>query len=149
MASVRFLNGPNSGQTITLKGGELIGRDPKSTIQIAVVGVSRKHFRFVCQGKAFMVEDLGSSNGTYVNSRRVTKHTLEHADTITVGGINLLFTGDGKLAKGMVPLREDEEDEVGEDFSVKVGSNLDSASIVGDKAKVLQQRLSLLFEVSI
>src|SRR5690606_39194460 len=38
------------------------------------------------------VQDLGSSNGTFVNNQKVSKHRLIESDTITVGGINLLFS---------------------------------------------------------
>ena len=65
MVSVRFLNGPNRDEVFTLRGGELVGRDPNNAIQIVVPGVSRRHFRFdVDEGGQFIVQDLGSSNGT-------------------------------------------------------------------------------------
>ncbi|HBP19532.1 MAG TPA: hypothetical protein DEA08_17300 [Planctomycetes bacterium] len=94
MPSVRILNGPNRNQTFVLKGGELVGRDPSNAIQVFAPGVSRRHFRFDVMGPKTYVQDLGSSNGTYVNNLKITKHELSEADTITVGGINLLFSHD-------------------------------------------------------
>jgi adenylate cyclase len=94
MASVRILNGPNRNQTFVLTGGELVGRDPSNAIQVFAPGVSRKHFRFDNENGRIVVQDLGSSNGTYVNNQRISKHLLQEADTITVGGINLLYSFD-------------------------------------------------------
>jgi adenylate cyclase len=96
MPSVKILNGPNRDQTFQLRGGELVGRDPGNTIQVFAPGVSRRHFQFSVEGSQVFVTDLGSSNGTYVNNNRITKHLLIENDTITVGGINLLYSkGDG------------------------------------------------------
>lgn len=99
MSSVRILNGPNRDQTFVLKGGELVGRDPSNAIQVFAPGVSRKHFRFDLEAGVMYVQDLGSSNGTYVNNQKISKHRLAEADTITVGGINLLFSHDGEAPK--------------------------------------------------
>lgn len=96
MASVRILNGPNRNQIYILKGGELVGRDPTNPIQVFAPGVSRKHFRFEVEGPRVYVQDLGSSNGTYINNQKISKHLLAEADTITVGGINLLFSNDNR-----------------------------------------------------
>ncbi|MEZ0229900.1 MAG: adenylate/guanylate cyclase domain-containing protein, partial [Planctomycetota bacterium] len=96
MASVKIMNGPNRDQIFPLRGGELVGRDPGNAIQVFAPGVSRRHFQFSVEGGQVFVTDLGSSNGTYVNNNRITKHLLIENDTITVGGINLRFTkGDG------------------------------------------------------
>lgn len=96
MPSVRILNGPNRNQTYVLKGGELVGRDPTNAIQVFAPGVSRRHFRFEVEGPLVYVQDLGSSNGTYINNQKVGKQALNEADTITVGGINLLFCTDNR-----------------------------------------------------
>lgn len=96
MPSVRILNGPNRDQTFQLRGGELVGRDPGNAIQVFAPGVSRRHFQFSVENGQVYVTDLGSSNGTYVNNNRITKHLLIENDTITVGGINLRYSkGDG------------------------------------------------------
>src|SRR5256885_2633768 len=96
MPSVKILNGPNRDQAFQLRGGELVGRDPGNMIQVFAPGVSRRHFQFSIEGGQVFVTDLGSSNGTYVNNNRITKHLLAENDTITVGGINLRYSkGDG------------------------------------------------------
>src|SRR5437588_1176199 len=96
MPSVKILNGPNRDQAFQLRGGELVGRDPGNAIQVFAPGVSRRHFQFSVENGQVFVTDLGSSNGTYVNNNRITKHLLIENDTITVGGINLRYSkGDG------------------------------------------------------
>lgn len=96
MPSVKILNGPNRDQVFQLRGGELVGRDPGNAIQVFAPGVSRRHFQFSVENGQVFVTDLGSSNGTYVNNNRITKHLLIENDTITVGGINLRYSrGDG------------------------------------------------------
>lgn len=92
MGSVRILNGPNRDQVHVLNGGELVGRDPGNAIQVFAPGVSRKHFQFTHENGIFFVQDLGSSNGTYVNNQRIQKHRLLESDMITVGGINLRYS---------------------------------------------------------
>lgn len=105
MASVRILNGPNRDQIFVLNGGELVGRDPQNAIQVFAPGVSRKHFQFNCEAGKFFVQDLGSSNGTYVNNQRIQKHALIESDMITVGGINLRFSNtDDASNPGGLPL---------------------------------------------
>src|SRR5581483_10091184 len=92
MPSVRILNGPNRDQIFQLRGGELVGRDAGNAIQVLAPGVSRRHFQFSVENGQVFVTDLGSSNGTYVNNNRITKHLLIENDTITVGGINLRYS---------------------------------------------------------
>lgn len=98
MAGVRILNGPNQDQLFVLRGGEMVGRDPANAIRVFAPGVSRRHFCFKNQEGAIWVEDMGSSNGTYVNNQRIDKHRLRHGETITVGGINMRFVEDDEAA---------------------------------------------------
>jgi two-component system, NtrC family, sensor kinase len=68
-----------------------IGRDPSNRIALMDMGVSRKHAKIVPRGKKYIIEDLGSVNGTYVNKKPITEHTLKIGDTITVGKTNIQF----------------------------------------------------------
>ena len=79
--------GPSAGKTYTLEGDEiLIGREPSSTLQIDSPGVSRKHARLTFQDKKYLIEDLGSSNGTFVNGERISKPwPLKNGDIISLG----------------------------------------------------------------
>jgi ABC-type multidrug transport system ATPase subunit/pSer/pThr/pTyr-binding forkhead associated (FHA) protein len=79
--------GPSAGKTYPLEGDEiLIGREPNSTLQIDAPGVSRKHARLTFQNNQYLLEDLGSSNGTFVNGERITKSwPLKNGDLISLG----------------------------------------------------------------
>ena len=55
-------------------------------------GVSRRHCRIHQRGKTYLVEDVGSANGTFRNGRRLTPylpHVLEHGDELQLGSIKL------------------------------------------------------------
>ncbi len=62
-----------------------IGRDPTCELRLDNLNVSRHHARIIWHKGRFQVEDLGSSNGTLVNGRKVEKQELSTNDTITVG----------------------------------------------------------------
>ncbi|HUV27494.1 MAG TPA: FHA domain-containing protein [Anaerolineales bacterium] len=79
--------GPSAGKTYPLEGDEtFIGREPSSTLQIDSPGVSRKHARLTFQNNQYLIEDLGSSNGTFVNGERISKPwPLKNGDIISIG----------------------------------------------------------------
>jgi pSer/pThr/pTyr-binding forkhead associated (FHA) protein len=69
-----------------------IGRSPENVIFTEDPGVSRRHCRVKFHGASCFVEDLNSSNGTYVNSTRLTcKQELEETDTLTVRKYHFVF----------------------------------------------------------
>jgi len=69
----------------------IIGRSPNSDIQIDNLGVSNQHARLIKQKDQYAVEDLNSTNGTYLNDEQITKAILKHNDVITVGKHNLII----------------------------------------------------------
>ncbi len=64
-----------------------IGRSPDCDRVIDNIKVSRRHCRLYLEGDSWFVEDLGSSNGTFLNGVKVTKSKLLSTDTLTIGGI--------------------------------------------------------------
>jgi len=86
--------GPNIGKVFPLEGPEIsIGREGTNTIAINDVEVSRKHARMELRGPAYLIQDLGSTNGTFVNGQRVTSpQVLNPGDSISLGeGIVLSY----------------------------------------------------------
>jgi diguanylate cyclase (GGDEF)-like protein len=62
-----------------------IGRNRDADIHVTDVGVSRNHMSIVREGALYFVEDRASVNGTFVNSRRVTREELANGDCIQLG----------------------------------------------------------------
>lgn len=81
--------GPNPGQRTGLaKDSFIIGRDPGSDLPIQDIEVSRRHARLIAQSGGFVLEDLGSTNGTFVNGERVRTITvLRPGDEIRLGEV--------------------------------------------------------------
>ena len=70
----------------------IIGRSPKCEIQVDQESVSRNHCRIRFEGGEFLVRDLGSTNGTYVNDNLVQEEgRLRHGDQLKVGRTILKF----------------------------------------------------------
>lgn len=83
--------GPEIGTRYSLEGDRVsVGRVPDNDIQLDDFTVSRQHAVFVQQGGAWLVRDLGSLNGTYVNNRRVDESVVEHGDALQIGRFHLV-----------------------------------------------------------
>jgi hypothetical protein len=69
-------DGPNAGQVVALNGGPLLlGRGTDAALRLDDDYVSTRHARIASNGEQWFVEDLGSTNGTYLGSQRVTSPT--------------------------------------------------------------------------
>lgn len=68
-----------------------IGRLPDNTVILENPAVSGHHACIFRDGDHFVVEDLQSTNGTFVNETRVTRHRLQHGDVVLVGKHKLVF----------------------------------------------------------
>lgn len=69
-------------ENITLAGSMSLGRAKDCDICIGASHLSRKHAKFVVLGQSLTVEDLASSNGTFVNGERVERIVLKHGDEL-------------------------------------------------------------------
>ena len=74
------------------KGRLLIGRSEHNDIAINSRFISRHHALLVRHGSATFLMDLNSTNGTFVNSERISNHVLLHEDVITVGHHHIKFS---------------------------------------------------------
>jgi hypothetical protein len=73
------------GMELDLQGWLTIGRSPGSDLSLDDGFVSTTHARIVPRGQYFYVEDLGSTNGTFVNEKRVTEAQLRPAARVRIG----------------------------------------------------------------
>lgn len=72
-----------------------IGRLPDNDVVIDNPAVSGRHARVYREGKHFVLEDLKSTNGTFVNDKPVARHTLLEGDVVLVGKHTMVFTDQG------------------------------------------------------
>ena len=99
MASFFVIRGKDNGQHFAIRGSNAsLGRDATNQIQLRDNEVSRKHARIIRTGNAnYELVDNRSSNGTFVNGRRVTSHPLRSGDRVQLGRTLLIFTGGPEL----------------------------------------------------
>ncbi len=86
----------------------LVGRSDHNDIAIGSRFISRHHALLVRHGATTFLMDLNSTNGTYVNSKRVSNHVLMHDDVITVGHHRIKFSDPFATTRGKLE---------GEDFA--------------------------------
>jgi diguanylate cyclase (GGDEF)-like protein len=89
--------GPDMGKRFPLTRNEIVlGRGGDCDIQVDRDSVSRRHARVFRDGEAWMAEDLGSTNGSYVNDVPVQRSVLRDADFLKIGAAIFKFlTGTG------------------------------------------------------
>jgi hypothetical protein len=80
-------SGPNPGTVYALDGDLLsIGRDSSNEISVNDAEISRRHARLMFQGGKYVLEDMGSTNGTFVNGQRLTgPRVLKSGEVISLG----------------------------------------------------------------
>ncbi|GFP23841.1 hypothetical protein HKBW3S09_01306 [Candidatus Hakubella thermalkaliphila] len=86
------LKGPNKGSRYPLVASEIsIGRNTDSDIFLDDITVSRKHAILKKTDRGFLIRDLGSLNGTYVNRERVEEAILKDKDELQIGRYRLIY----------------------------------------------------------
>ena len=86
--------GPRAGLTYVLGDGEtLAGRSNDVEIFLGDVTVSRHHARFTVDAEGLRVEDLRSTNGTYVNADQQDTSRLQPGDEVIIGKFHLVVAG--------------------------------------------------------
>jgi putative nucleotidyltransferase with HDIG domain len=93
MLHVRVVSGNSKGRTVVLEPANLpltIGRDPENVIVLDHTAISRFHCRLTCEKDQYFVHDLGSTNGTYLNGRRVTRERLSPGDELIIANVGIV-----------------------------------------------------------
>jgi len=91
-AFLEVISSEERGKHIKLGKSEvIIGRSPECGIQISVKNVSRKHARILYLNEEYYIEDLGSTNGIYINGVKVAKCILRGLDQIEIGEMKVIF----------------------------------------------------------
>lgn len=97
---VLSLNGDVISEINLDKEVTTIGRKAVNDIQIDNLAVSGGHAKVLTLGNDCFLEDLGSTNGTYVNGDRATKLVLKHGDKIMIGKHQLLYQNEAAASAG-------------------------------------------------
>ena len=80
---------------IDIEQGDMkIGRRPGLEIHLDNLSVSGEHANIFTIGGDSFIEDLGSTNGTLVNNRKISKHHLKNGDVVAIGKHDLVFVSD-------------------------------------------------------
>ena len=86
---------PPAGQTVSehalYPGRLIIGRTAANDLQIDSRFVSRHHCQIVTTAQSCVIEDLNSTNGIFLHSKRVRYHNLNDGDVVTIGQHELLY----------------------------------------------------------
>jgi len=98
MGMLMVKRGPNAGSRFMLESDVTrAGRHPDSEIFLDDITVSRRHAEFVRQGPGYVVRDVGSLNGTYLNRERLEEAPLAHGDEVQIGKFKLVFLAAGEV----------------------------------------------------
>ena len=81
-----IVDGPDQGKEFSVSGATVIGRDPSAGIVLSDSETSRRHVTVLVQDDRVMVEDLGSTNGSFLNGQRIeAAHGMVEGDKLRIG----------------------------------------------------------------
>ena len=93
MAILQVIKGLTPGQQFNVGDGvSVLGRHPECDIVLDVAAVSRQHARIAQENGDFLLEDLGSRNGTFVNGKKISgQQALQEGDRIVICDVSFDF----------------------------------------------------------
>jgi len=121
---VLSLNGVVQGEYELNQERITIGRKPENEIPIDNLAVSGKHALIITILDDSFLEDLGSTNGTYVNGKLIKKHALKNGDVVAIGKHELKYVNESASS--------DDDDEFEKTMIIKPGSA--SAAVAAARA---------------
>jgi hypothetical protein len=87
-----FVGGDQDGESVVLRGAKIrIGGLAENDLVLVSPAVSRYHAQIRCRGRVAEIEDLNSSNGTFVNGTAIQYSELRPGDKIRIGDIDLVY----------------------------------------------------------
>lgn len=95
MAKLVVISEGFTGKTVELKADKItIGRSEDNSFQIPEGSVSSRHCELELKGDVVQIKDLGSTNGTFINDKKITEGNLSKGQVLRLGSIELRFAGD-------------------------------------------------------
>ena len=164
MASIMVMSGSAAGAEHKIGESVVIGRGPKAGgIFLDDRRASRQHAEILRRGDSFIIRDLGSMNGTFLDGRKIEEAPLEDGAKIRIGNSNLIFLDEKRLAR--IPAKPTAnltmiEDAGGDGPSPEDGSRFEinatlvrqpaAADQLGDLATAqrLYKQLNILFDAT-
>ncbi len=105
MPRLVITKGPGIGRDHAIGTECVLGRAPDVDFTIEDTNASRRHSRVLAEGDGYVIEDLGSRNGTWVNGARVVQRQgLRDGDVVRIGGTEMIFRQKG-LLESPAPVR--------------------------------------------
>ncbi|MGE3171075.1 MAG: FHA domain-containing protein [Planctomycetota bacterium] len=96
---LEILDGDRAGDVVSLGSEPLkIGRKPGNDLVVADEKASGVHAEVAFEGDRYVLRDLGSTNGTLMDGRKITEVVLGSGDTFAIGRVRLRFRADGEDA---------------------------------------------------
>lgn len=86
-----LLKAPGGEEITLIRDPVTVGRGSDNHVVLHAHGISRAHARLSHQHDGWLIEDLGSTNGTRVNNSKITKHALRDGDTVAFGRVPYKF----------------------------------------------------------
>ena len=144
---------------IDLKQGDMkIGRKPGCEIHVDNLSVSGEHANIFTVGEDSFIQDLGSTNGTFINNKKITKHHLKNGDTVVIGKHSLIYLSDSarasqppeEFARTVIinPSRTVEPKPVSRPPTEPAAITLETKPKESPKAEAERQRVGALFVLS-
>lgn len=98
VASLTVIKGPDRGKRFEVTDDvPSIGRDPRNAIRLHDSEISRRHAEFRRTEKGYVIYDLQSSNGTYLNGKRIKYSHVKTGDRILIGQSEMIFTAGAEV----------------------------------------------------
>ena len=97
-----MMDGVGSREVKLTKERTTLGRRPYNDIVIEHLAVSGEHAVFLMQSNEVVIEDLNSTNGTFVNGKAVKRQLLQHGDILEIGKYKVRFESEADVEKTMV-----------------------------------------------
>ena len=96
---IMFTEGPEKGRKSILRPnqGTILGRSPSANVMVHDQNVSRNHCVIRVEDDHCVIEDLGSTNGTYVNGQRTVESELRPGDFVRIGVNRFQLLGESQL----------------------------------------------------
>ena len=159
MPKLFILNGPHKGRYFPLKGNEFsIGRSPNNDIQVEGVSVSRKHAKLIRKGDKYIIRDLKSKNGIFINGEKLDsgdEREVTEGQLISLGkiAISLLedFSGhESDLFDTIIYPKDISENELEVLDSMDLSSLVsdDDETTVQDRPMTSEKNVELIYKVS-